>query len=83
MWLADSLAVTFVCECVWRPFSTTRGAVLTVHSARTDLWPLLAAQSSAPGFSIMQIYTLHNATVCHPDAILIQLDLTEMFVENR
>lgn len=71
-----------VCECVWRPFSTTQGAVLTVHSARTDLWPLYAARSPAPGYSIMQIYTLDSATVYHPDAILIQLDLTETFVEN-
>lgn len=28
-----------MCDCVWRPFSTTQWAVLTLHVTQTDLWP--------------------------------------------
>lgn len=71
-----------VCECVWRPFSTTQRSVLTVHSARTDLWP--CTQPAALLLATALCRSIHvTVQLCHPDAILIQLDQTEVFVDNR
>lgn len=71
VWLAGSLKC--VCECVWRLFSTTQGANLTVHSARTDLWPLYAALDCAPGYSMCR--SIHfTVQMCHPEAVPLLTD---------
>lgn len=44
------------CECFWRHFSTTQGAVLTVHVTQTDLWPCYAAPICTVYSSFMCVY---------------------------
>lgn len=52
------------CECAWRLFSTTQGAVLTLHVTQTDLWAFYTALSCAAGYSLC-VYILKcvNMTV--------------------
>lgn len=66
-WVAQCVCLVShcsACECVWRPFSTTQGAVLTLHMTQTDLWPFYAPLNWLWHMCI-------HCSVCHVSYILL------------
>lgn len=54
-----------VCDCVWRPFSTTQWAVLTLHVTQTDLWPFYTALNCVALLGHVCINYRVRVCMCH------------------
>lgn len=72
-------SLSCVCECIWRPFSTTHGAVLTLHMAQRDLWPSNTALYCAAGYG-MCIYTAQCERVYRVQYILLACVYARTFI---
>ena len=70
-WVAQCVCLVShcsACECVWRPFSTTQGAVLTLHMTQDRFMALLRTTQLATAY----VYTLQCVScIIHPPWVCV------------